>query len=891
MENTTILASLSWGVCLPSTCSSADMTSVLDSVCYVRACSNLSSATETQLCVLTQILHCDPKARFHASEDMDEIYLHCATQDQIVNESNNYLRLEQNDIRALTSCGSTFIRDWRLMFRSGTLQDLGDFDACTAPDSHSKYCLVEYYDVLTSGRCVPESCTEEKMRRFFSFICNYIGTNGMSESVSSSCLDYVNIIPLDLCVTVQLLGCGKPFDMAQASSGVMDTKKILITLLQPTSSSEQLGSPRSFENFNFFLADLDNTISSVSHNVDNVVNWHPMQAVTPKNISYTVNCDLKPVSKEKFDWYISLFLGGLFAIVLPLLGLCAWQGNETQPRLLSSISDSPPPSPVRSWIVRARQFLGSRESLNRFLLNFSVENNLSRIERFRLKLQHGNFPHINGLRSMSIAWIVVGHAFVFGITPGVLYNLGNLSHIWNSLTFQIVYSAQFAVDSFFFISGLMLGIHGPPKISKMFGDEEMSGRRYFLKGGCMWLKMGLHRFLRIVGLYYVVMAISYYTMQYAGFSPRWSSLLRMLRTGYNGGCRKYWWSLALLINNVYPEEAMMECFGHAWFLANDFQFFLVGAMLLIVACYRERWFNCLWWAFLVGSLIMTWHTIIKYDIRLPASYFSGLDPSFIGHHKSMATGILRSMSKFYNKPWCRIPPYLLGIFFGRAYTSGRFAGIISLQRTFKEPIFAPSNLVVEAGPHFGTPSRRTNVNTFVCHDRKQPAHDGDVIFTAIANLMCIATMLFLVLIPYEANKVDAPEWNWLFDACYMAFSRTIWALCLGWLICCISYAVPKVSGLAMVEKKKLTDPVSVLLAEILSQPVFSYVSLVSYALYLIHLPIQEVFYASQRQALALSEGVGWFNGVCFGGIAFAAASALYLFVEIPLANVASYFGL
>eukprot|EP01055_Gregarina_sp_Pseudo9_P005482 Gregarina_sp_Pseudo_9__5481@NODE_6_length_7085_cov_13_985524_g4_i0_p1_GENE_NODE_6_length_7085_cov_13_985524_g4_i0NODE_6_length_7085_cov_13_985524_g4_i0_p1_ORF_typecomplete_len1005_score226_25Acyl_transf_3/PF01757_22/1e03Acyl_transf_3/PF01757_22/2_7e34DUF4491/PF14898_6/3_7e02DUF4491/PF14898_6/2_6_NODE_6_length_7085_cov_13_985524_g4_i011864200 len=923
-------ASLSLGLCLPVSCGVDQVAAVFDSMCAVAACTQLDTPAETQLCTLTQALHCDARARLHAPVSQN-LFLHCASPSPAavspspaaVSPSPASVALAPTDLRALVNCGSAFIRDWKLIFQSGTLQDLGDFDGCSA--GVSNYCLIEYYDILASGRCVPTACSQTEMWDFFHFVCAGIGTDGMAPGVESTCLDYVNVVPLDLCVTIKLLGCGFPFRMADAASGVMDIKKIIAALFHPEDGNATDTVPGA-SYFGSVLSDLSQTLTRISDGLASIVAdpFTPQQLrhlmnQPPANssgevVSYTVSCDLQPVSKENRDWFISLWLLGSFFLVLPLLGLLT---NRTSLLALEDDPLSSMPTPIannadtdahsryfppsQTFVQRVSYFVGSHHRLNRFLACFCLSSNIDKATQQRHHIRRGRFPHLDGLRALSICWIVVGHSFIFGMRPGVLHNLGSLSRVWDSFTFQVVYSAQFAVDTFFLISGLMLGTFGPDKVLRLlrFSRSGSPDRRPPIATLIStWAKMVMQRFLRIVGLYYFVMALSYYTLQYAGFSPRWPSLLRLLRTGVEGGCQKYWWSLALLINNLYPPEAMTECFGHAWFLANDFQFFMIGAALIIVACLNERWFHWTWWTLMAASLAMTWHTIIVYDIRLPASYLSGMEPTIVSNHKSMATGVLASLTKFYSKPWCRIPPYLLGLYYGRLFTSGAIARSIGLTGSpqFTEPTTVPPRSNIPPSQNgseqylqLASPSnQRTAMSMFT----RQPAEEGgDVVLTSITNLAVVGLMLFLIFIPFEANKSDAPEWNRLFDASYMAFSRTAWALALGWMICCVSYTRPRTDKKSDAAAALLRDPLLRLVSDFLCQPLFANIAQVSYALYLIHLPIQEVYYASLRQSISLTEGVGWFHGMCFAGVSIAAAAGLYLFVEVPIANVAGLIGI
>ncbi|CAG7723086.1 unnamed protein product, partial [Allacma fusca] len=40
-------------------------------------------------------------------------------------------------------------------------------------------------------------------------------------------------------------------------------------------------------------------------------------------------------------------------------------------------------------------------------------------------------------------------------------------------------------------------------------------------------------------------------------------------------CGKYWWHNALYVNNLVKYDVTGGCYGEAWYLANDMQFYLL----------------------------------------------------------------------------------------------------------------------------------------------------------------------------------------------------------------------------------------------------------------------------------------------------------------------------
>ena len=61
---------------------------------------------------------------------------------------------------------------------------------------------------------------------------------------------------------------------------------------------------------------------------------------------------------------------------------------------------------------------------------------------------------LNGVRVLSIGWVIVGHGFIF-MNIGVVKNIQTYSLLMEDKLFGIIPGGFYAVDSFFFLSGLL----------------------------------------------------------------------------------------------------------------------------------------------------------------------------------------------------------------------------------------------------------------------------------------------------------------------------------------------------------------------------------------------------------------------------------------------------
>ncbi|KAK6049674.1 hypothetical protein COOONC_12821 [Cooperia oncophora] len=123
-------------------------------------------------------------------------------------------------------------------------------------------------------------------------------------------------------------------------------------------------------------------------------------------------------------------------------------------------------------------------------------------------------------------------------------------------------------------------------------------------------------------------------------------------------CQKYWWRNMLYINNLFGHET--ECYGISWYLAVDTQLYvvapvflmalyispLIGAALLVLCC--------------AASVAYTY--VITFRDNLPASEL--VETIFA------RTGLF--FDEFYEMPWVRCTPYLIGL--GVGYVLARLRG-------------------------------------------------------------------------------------------------------------------------------------------------------------------------------------------------------------------------
>lgn len=270
------------------------------------------------------------------------------------------------------------------------------------------------------------------------------------------------------------------------------------------------------------------------------------------------------------------------------------------------------------------------------LMSFSLYSNTKNLffHRNASSGQREALDIFNGIRVMSMAWVVLGHVFAMRMKFSAILNLDVVIEWLREPKGLLIYGAFYSVDTFFWISGFLMAY--------LFLSE------YNAKGKMNFKQIYFHRLYRIIPPYMYSFCATYAFARYLGNGPMY----------YNGDfmdkdCDGVWWSNLLFINNFVPNGDGNKCFIHSWYLANDMQFFIISPLILHV--YHKISRKIGW------GLVFT---VIFSNIIITAS--------IADYHGASVGGInslWESFETIYTKPYCRIGAYIMGIVFGMIYFS------------------------------------------------------------------------------------------------------------------------------------------------------------------------------------------------------------------------------
>ena len=287
-----------------------------------------------------------------------------------------------------------------------------------------------------------------------------------------------------------------------------------------------------------------------------------------------------------------------------------------------------------------------------FITAFSLFKVLPQI--FLTKQPPSAITSINGLRVITMCWVILGHTHLFSLITGI----DNITHLRSTLSrfsFQPIGNGFFAVDTFFLLSGLLVAY--------------LSMRQMKRKNGRFpFLTYYLHRYLRLTPTYVFVLFFMWLLTMHLTDGQIYF-LLTWERSGFYQNCKNYWWTNLLYINNFYPWKMNDECISWTWYLANDMQFYIFSPLILIP----------LYFLFPLGLMISAGVVFMSFIVSgtLAGVYDHQANhfPDVAYNYKTNVSLDLNQDNLLYIKPWHRVTPYIVGLVLG--YILYRFSRITS----------------------------------------------------------------------------------------------------------------------------------------------------------------------------------------------------------------------
>ena len=232
---------------------------------------------------------------------------------------------------------------------------------------------------------------------------------------------------------------------------------------------------------------------------------------------------------------------------------------------------------------------------------FSLYSNMEFIFQQNNQKGTNRLDCLDGIRAISMTWVILGHNFLFGAAflhgRNVDYINAVRSDHGGGVAFEAINNGPLSVDTFLFIGSTLLSY-------LLLKDLDKSNGWFHAKGPVRVFLFYINRYLRLTIPLALTIAV------YVGIIPLFINQTmgaRMFALGEAHECKKSWWRHVLYIN-IWPDEnhSTDGCIGQTWYLAFEMEWFMASP-LLIYPLWRGKFgkaqkvVGILWWAIWFGA--------------------------------------------------------------------------------------------------------------------------------------------------------------------------------------------------------------------------------------------------------------------------------------------------
>ncbi|GBM27687.1 Nose resistant to fluoxetine protein 6 [Araneus ventricosus] len=246
----------------------------------------------------------------------------------------------------------------------------------------------------------------------------------------------------------------------------------------------------------------------------------------------------------------------------------------------------------------------------------------------------GQLPCLHGIRFLSITWVIICHCYT--ATMSSVRNTLEMVDFMDHWTLQVIMNGYFSVDSFFVLSGFLVGYVYFQAAAKTDGKIP-------------WLYFYIHRYIRLTPVYMLVLAFYTTVSPFLGSGPLWPEYTVIQ------GCKDSWWWNLLYFNNFQTQAN--QCMGWSWYLADDMQFYIISPLFLITL---YRWPK-------IGYSLLGLFFCITFTANFAITYeydlIAGM-ANIIEYAKDIQTyeaKLTDFSTMIYIKPYTRVGAYLVGL--------------------------------------------------------------------------------------------------------------------------------------------------------------------------------------------------------------------------------------
>lgn len=242
---------------------------------------------------------------------------------------------------------------------------------------------------------------------------------------------------------------------------------------------------------------------------------------------------------------------------------------------------------------------------------------------------------LNGIRVLSLCWVIVANSYVT-LDPRATKRLTKTREAPKDFLFQVVAQASLAIETFFFLSGVLMSLSFSRKLNQNQVETSEANRKgdnaevdikknHQLNttkhnhrqaqpslNALKWIHFYVHRYVRMTPATMLVIAFTMFAFRY-GDGPLWFEATHKAHQS----CSQNWWRHLLHVANYIDTRQM--CFIHYWYIAADMQLFLFAPILLFLIHQRRR----------IGYAVATLIGLLSMGSIFYTTYMHNLPPTLL----------------------------------------------------------------------------------------------------------------------------------------------------------------------------------------------------------------------------------------------------------------------
>lgn len=253
---------------------------------------------------------------------------------------------------------------------------------------------------------------------------------------------------------------------------------------------------------------------------------------------------------------------------------------------------------------------------------------------------------LHGMRVLTMIWIILVHTLQYNEWSGFT-RVFEIVNILQNPILHPLYNANYVVDNFFFMSGLL------------------TGYTIWLanKGGCYSLSLTssiVGRYLRLTPQVFLV-SLLYILLPLAGHGPFWYDVTN----DASRFCQKNWWINLLHLQAFYKGDEM--CNLVSWWISVDMLYYLVAMVLIYMSLNKKHSQALMYTALIVAGCTA---------ISAYRHYFGNFTPNNLGTVPQVGEVWTNYIVNFFWSPFPHAYPFLLGLWIGHALANNKWKQVI-----------------------------------------------------------------------------------------------------------------------------------------------------------------------------------------------------------------------